>query len=128
MRSAPPVAPFIVLAAACFGASEPLASDTGAVVEVSLWPIDPVEFAGQPSRTRPAVDAHVVVLDDEGREVADETTGADGTARILLAPGSYTMRVDECPGAMSGPSEDAAVVVSAGAFATVALTCDTGIR
>ncbi|HEX6639876.1 MAG TPA: carboxypeptidase-like regulatory domain-containing protein, partial [Thermoanaerobaculia bacterium] len=106
----------------------PLATDTGAIVEVSLWPVDPVEVAGQPTRTRPAVDAHVLVLDENGRAVADQTTGADGRAHILLAPGRYTIRIDECPGAMSGPKEDAAVTVAPGEFAAVALTCDTGIR
>lgn len=118
----------VVLTAGCFNPSEPLSSDTGVLVEVSLWPIDPVQIEGEPARTRPAVDAHVVVLDGEGREVADGRTAADGAARIVLRPGTYLVRVDECPGAMSLPKEDATIAVSAGAFASVALACDTGIR
>lgn len=118
----------LVALTACAGGSTPLAPDTGATIEVHLWPVDPVEIEGQPSRTRPAVDAEFVVLDDDGDEVADGTTDAEGRARILLAPGTYRIRVVECPGAMSGPKEDGAVTVTAGAFATLVLTCDTGIR
>lgn len=118
----------LVALTACAGGSTPLSPDTGAVVEVTLWPVDPVEVEGQPSRSRPSVGAHVVVLDRDGDEVAGGTTDADGRARIVLAPGSYAVRVVECPGAMSGPKEDVAVSVTAGAFASVTLTCDTGIR
>ena len=128
MRSAIRAIALVVIAAGCFNPSEPLATDTGAMVTVSLWPVDPVEIEGQPSRTRPAVDAHVVVLDEGGREVAEAHTAGDGVARIMLRPGEYIVRVDECPGAMSPPKEDASVAVIAGAFASVALSCDTGIR
>lgn len=128
MRGRPFIITLVILSGACFNATEPLANDTGTIVQVSLWPVNPVEIEGQPSPPRPAVDARVVVLDENGDEVADATTDRSGRARIVVAPGSYTIRVTECPGAMSGPKEDASVVVTAGAFASAALTCDTGIR
>lgn len=128
MRVRAAVPALFLIAAACFNATEPLANDTGAIVEVALWPVNPVEIEGQPSETRPAVGARVVVLDGDGDEVADGTTDDSGRARILVAPGTYTIRVTDCPGAMSGPKEDATVVVTSGVFASAALTCDTGIR
>ena len=123
------IVPLVSLAlAACAGSPEPLASDTGVVAEVGLWPIDPVEVAGQPSRTRPAVGARVVALDGSGDEIAEGTTDGDGRARLLLPPGEYTIAVEECPGAMSLPKENVDVAVQAGSFASASLTCDTGIR
>ena len=121
---------FVLLVATlgCFNASEPLATDTGVTVEVGLWPVDPVEVEGQPSRTRPAAGAHVVARSADGEEAGDAVTDEDGVARIVLAPGTYTIAVTECPGAMSLPKENATVDVRAGAFATAALACDTGIR
>ena len=123
-----PVVSSLIAVSACFGSTEPLSSDTGALVRVSLWPIDPVEIEGQPSRTRPAAGARVVVLDDDGNDVARATTDDQGMARIHLAPGSYTVTVVECPGAMSLPKENAQVTVADGSFAEAALACDTGIR
>ena len=93
-----------------------------------MWPVDPVEIEGQPSAGRPIGGARIVVLDAQGDETAAATTEEDGTARILLAPGSYELRVVECPGAMSGPKENAMATVSAGAFTAIAFTCDSGIR
>jgi len=126
MRASPVF--LLLFALGCTGRAASLDPDTGIDVQVSLWPVDPVEIAGQPSRTRPAVDALVVVRDASGREVADDRTGADGSARFLLAPGSYVVSVEECPGAMSLPKENASVEVSAGAFVAARLACDTGIR
>lgn len=117
-----------IVAGGCMGSAEPLASDTGVIVEVALWPIDPVEVEGQPSRTRSAVGARVVAFDTGGDEVTSRLTDDQGVARLLLAPGSYTIRVVECPGAMSLPKENADVTVSAGAFESARLACDTGIR
>jgi hypothetical protein len=114
--------------AACFGATEPLATDTGVSVEVGLWPIDPVEVEGQPSRTRPAAGALVVVRSLDGDDVEQARTNEHGVVQMVIAPGSYVVTVAECPGAMSLPKEDAPVDVTAGSFARATLTCDTGIR
>lgn len=114
--------------AACYGSSEPLASDTGVSVLVSRGPIDPVEIQGQSTNTAPVAGARVLVRpvgDDDAREAK---TDDDGLARILLAPGSYTISVAECPGAMSLPKENATITVTAGAFTSTSLVCDTGIR
>ena len=121
--------PLVVLAvAACSGATEPVASDTGVLAQVRLWPVDPVEIEGQPSRTRPATGARVVVRDGRGRRIAEMVTAENGSARILVQPGSYVVAVVECPGAMSLPKEDVEVIVTRGSFAGADLTCDTGIR
>ena len=114
--------------AGCYGSSEPLASDTGVSVLVARGPIDPVEVEGQATNSAPVAGARVLV-DRLGNGDAEEaTTGDDGVARILLAPGTYTISVTECPGAMSLPKEDATITVMAGAFTSTSLVCDTGIR
>ena len=118
----------LFVAAGCVGSTHPPASDTGVVVEVGLWPVDPVEIAGQPSRTRPAPGATVVALDASGREAAEGSTGEDGRVELRLAPGEYSIAVRACPGAMSLPKENVAVTITPGSFTEARLHCDTGIR
>ena len=120
---------FAVLAlAACYGSTEPLPGDTGVRVLVAKGPIDPVEVEGQPRNTAPVPGARVVVRTVDGDGVEDATTDDEGIARLLLAPGSYTIVVTSCPGTMSLPKESATVVVVSGEFAFAELVCDTGIR
>ncbi|HEX6589752.1 MAG TPA: carboxypeptidase-like regulatory domain-containing protein [Longimicrobiales bacterium] len=119
---------FALLGSACAGGATPLSPDTGTVVEVTLWPVNPVEIEGQPAPVRPVAGARIVAFDADGDAIARDTTDEKGRARILLAPGAYEIRVVECPGAMSGPKEDGTITVSAGAFTAIAFTCDSGIR
>ena len=87
-----------------------------------------VETPDMTTNVAPVAGARVVVRPAEEGDEHEATTDADGLARVALAPGSYTIRVVECPGAMSLPKEDAAVTVREGAFASAELVCDTGIR
>ena len=118
----------IVTVVACYGSSEPLATDTGVRILVSRGPINPVETPDMTTNVAPVAGARVVVRPAEEGDEHEATTDADGLARVALAPGSYTIRVVECPGAMSLPKEDASVTVREGAFASAELVCDTGIR
>lgn len=118
----------LVAMAACYGSTEPLDPDTGASVLVTRGPINPVEMEGDPPNTAPVAGARVVARAVAGGDVEQARTDESGVARILLAPGSYTITVVECPGAMSLPKEEASITVTAGAFASTGLVCDTGIR
>ena len=118
----------VLATVACYGSSEPLATDTGVRILVSRGPINPVVTPDMTTNVAPVAGARVVVRPAGGGDEHEATTDADGLARVALAPGSYTIAVVECPGAMSLPKEDAAVTVREGAFASAELVCDTGIR
>jgi hypothetical protein len=108
---------------------ERLAVPSGSGVRgvVTLGPLCPVVREDQPCPDRP-FEATLVLRDGGGNEVGRATSGADGRYEIAAAPGRYTLEpqpVDGRPLPFAGPI---AVTIEAGAWATVEVAYDSGIR
>ncbi len=91
---------------------------------VTRAPTMPVCIAGQPC-SKPAVGVRLIFLRN-GDAAKSVVTGAGGTYRLQLAPGTYSVRV-------AGLSRiqrlsPATVVVRRGVFTRQAFLIDTGIR
>ena len=91
---------------------------------VTRAPTMPVCIAGQPC-SKPAVGVRLTFVHD-GVAAKSVVTGAQGQYRVLLSPGSYTVRV-------AGLSRiqrlsPVTVVVRRGVVARQAFVIDTGIR
>jgi hypothetical protein len=71
-------------------------------------------------------EATITVVDRQGRQVTQVRAAADGTFRVQLAPGAYTLR-PESPGLLPRASEQQ-VTVEPGKLTRVAIHYDTGIR
>lgn len=98
---------------------------TGAYGTVTAGPTCPVERAGQPCPPRPVsarIDAHAA----DGRVAASTQSGADGSYRIGLTPGNYTLVV--VTGSTYPRCPDTPVSVAPGAATRADISCDTGIR
>lgn len=103
---------------------------SGVAGRVSLGPQCPVEIQGAPCADEPAASARVTVARQlpgdsygGGDVVARTTTQADGSYRVAVPPGEYVVTADA---GMSCELMDARV--AAGAYSTVDIPCDTGIR
>lgn len=97
---------------------------SGVTGRVTLGPQCPVEIQGQPCADQPAAGVKVTVAKKLGGEkVASTTTNADGSYRVSVEPGDYVVTAD------AGMScEEVETRVTASAFSTVDVPCDTGIR
>jgi hypothetical protein len=120
-----------VLAVAACGAvarPEPVSSppDSGIEGHTLAAPTCPVVVAGNPCPARP-ISATVVVKEGTGREVARFTSGNDGSYRVPMAPGTYTL--SQPAGTQRLPElKPVPVTVVAGRYTALDLTFDTGIR
>jgi hypothetical protein len=110
--------------------TEPPADESGIMGRVQLGPQCPVETVDNPCPDEPAAGVRVTVgLQPPGEAyaigevVARTTTDADGTYRVAVPPGEYVVTADA---GMSCELMDARVTT--GAYATVDIPCDTGIR
>jgi hypothetical protein len=121
----PAVAVALLLAAcggrAVSGSAPPSGTVHGSVL---AGPTCPVERVGHPCPPRPVV---ATIQASEGtRVVASTRSATDGTYRLAVPAGSFTIRAvtgTAFPRCGSQP-----VVVATGTDVEVALTCDTGIR
>lgn len=116
----------LVALASCGG--NPAASQgSGIEGRITVGPSCPVQQAGSPCPDRPLV-AEVRVLDASGRQVARFESIADGSFRLNLRPGRYTL-VPRTPGGGSLPrAEPQTVLVAAGRYTRVEIAFDSGIR
>lgn len=119
----------IVLVAACSGGDSPPAvtGDSGIEGTVTIGPTCPVVTPDANCDDRPFAAELVIVERGTQRLVARTRSGADGRFRVALAPGEYTI-LPATRG--SGPPIGAPVdaTVRRGAFTTVTVTFDSGIR
>lgn len=116
------------LSACAGGASAGGPSDGTAGIRgrVRLGPMCPVQQANSPCPDRP-IEADITVTTPDGRRVAAGRSDADGTYRISLPPGSYTV-VAQRVGAAFGSGKPVSVDVPAGTFVHLDLAVDSGIR
>src|SRR5260221_13675430 len=99
--------------------------DSGIVGQLTIGPLGPVERPGT-INYRP-YEGTVIVLDQEEKMVTQFRSGPDGSFRISLKPGTYTLH----PESAVRPYPRAAkqiVKVSNGQFTQVRINYDTGIR
>jgi hypothetical protein len=68
------------------------------------------------------------VVDPSGNEVTRFTSSADGSFRVPLAPGAYTLRQPASPSRALPVLRPVTVQVVAGRYTSVVLDFDTGIR
>jgi hypothetical protein len=115
-----------IVLVAC-GGDDPSASDSGIRGTAHVGPQCPVVQAGSPCPDAP-FDGEIQVTTPEGEEVATTSTEANGSFEVALDPGTYVVNiVTQNPG---GPpfAEPVTVEVDAGAFTSVDLAVDSGIR
>lgn len=117
------------LVAACgtvTGGGTPEPSGTATLFgQVLAGPQCPVEQEGVPCPPAPVKGALVEALQD-GRMVTSVETGVDGRWRLMVAPGSWTVRT-QAPEGLPSTAEQS-VTVRAGDRRDVPLLLDTGIR
>ena len=93
---------------------------------VLAGPVCPVErIPPDPNCADRPIVAHLTLSHGGGGGGGQASSGADGMFEIRAAPGRYTLSATTRE-AMRCDSQ--AVVVSAGAFTDVQVSCDTGIR
>ncbi len=94
---------------------------------VTAGPTCPVERVGAPPCVAPLA-ATIVVKTAAGVEVTRFRSAADGTFRVDLAPGTYTLvGISPNPSGLPRPIPVTATVIS-GQYVQVNVTFDTGIR
>jgi hypothetical protein len=114
---------------ACADASTSGVSGAGAAGiqgKVLLGPMCPVQQAGSPCPDRP-IKAEIIVAASDGKAVATGHSDGDGSYRISLLPGSYTVTAKR-PGGAFGTGKPVAVRVPVGTFVQLNLQIDSGIR
>jgi len=94
--------------------------------KVLLGPMCPVQQVGSPCPDKP-IEADITVTDSDGKTVATGHSHADGTYRISLLPGSYTVTAKR-PGGGFGFGKPVTVNVSDGTDVQLNLLVDSGIR
>jgi hypothetical protein len=120
----------ILVLAGCGDESPEAKTQSGVAGRVYVSPQCPVETAVDTCEDQPAANITVSVSWQipgdsyaAGDVVARATTDDDGSYHIVVAPGDYVVTADAD---MSCELMDASV--TDGAFATVDIACDTGIR
>jgi hypothetical protein len=101
--------------------------DSGIEGTTQASPTCPVVSPGNACPPR-AISATVVVLDQAGHEVTRFTSGADGSFRVALTPGAYTLSQPTSPSRVLPRLQPVRVQVVAGRYTSVVLDFDTGIR
>jgi hypothetical protein len=86
-------------------------------------PADP-EATTEPCTT--PYSAAVAVLDRDGKVVARVTSGADGSFKVDLPPGMYTLAPQNTDPYPNAPSQSVTVV--AGQYVSVQINYDSGVR
>ena len=117
-----------LLVSACADEGVVGSSGQGAGIQgkVLLGPMCPVQRAESPCPDRP-IEADITVTGSDGKTVASGRSGADGTYRISLSPGTYTVTAKR-PGSGFGVGKPVSVDVPAGTFVHLSLLVDSGIR
>lgn len=116
---------FGVLIASCDGNGTTVGS--GIEGSVTIGPMCPVVQEGTPCPDQP-YQADVVVRDDAGDVITTFRSAEDGTFRVALKAGSYTLDPQSPDGASLPYAAPVDVVVRSGAYTHVDISYDSGIR
>ena len=106
-------------------ACRPSPPTSGLEGQVLIGPMCPVVQAGTPCPDQPYA-ATIAVHDDQGQEVAEFASDAQGGFKVNLAPGTYTLVPQSPDGFTMAPEQDA--TVSANSYTIVTINYDSGIR
>jgi carboxypeptidase family protein len=98
----------------------------GILGKVLLGPMCPVQQVGSPCPDRP-IKADITVTASDGKVIATGRSDEDGTYRISLAPGSYTVTAKQ-PSEGFGFGKPITVRVRADTYVRLNLLVDSGIR
>ena len=121
----PLLAAFALIAAQCDSNGKPPSSGIEGLV--TIGPVCPVERVDTPCPDKP-YQAMIVVKNDQGNEVARVQSGQDGRFRVALEPGAYTLAPQSSNEGSFPFASEQQVEVQAGAFTTVSIEFDSGIR
>ena len=100
-------------------------TESGIEGAVTIGPTCPVQRIDSPCPDRP-YEATIVVLDSGRHLVAEARSDAQGTFRVPLPPGTYTLSPQSL--AALPYAAEQTVTVSPGRFASVHIQFDSGIR
>ncbi|MFO1532566.1 MAG: hypothetical protein ABR562_02535 [Thermoplasmatota archaeon] len=118
----------VAIASLVAGCAAPAPS--GIQGHVLVGPTCPVQHdPPQPGCDDRPLQTRLVAADAEsGKAAAEFSSGADGSYKVTLAPGTYVVRQPD--GAATPPTcaPTEPVTVRAGAYATLNVSCDSGIR
>jgi hypothetical protein len=116
----------LLLAAVACGNGSAGDGDSGIEGRVTIGPQCPVEQMGSPCPDAP-YEALITVTRD-GDTVEQTRSRADGTFRIPLQPGTYTVVAGPVDGSSMPFGRQVEVVVTTGALTHIDLSVDSGIR
>jgi hypothetical protein len=129
MRFALALAALALLAVAGCMAGPP--AGTGVQGTVFLGPTCPVQRdPPDPQCADRPYAADLALTTPDGRLAKTFSSDANGTFRVDVEPGTYIIRSaqQDAPSHPACSSTDGSFVVAAGAYTTVQVSCDTGIR
>ncbi len=115
-------------AAGCLSGGPAL--DSGIEGVVLLGPTCPVEREPpEPGcEDRPYETSLVVTTADQARVVKEFRSDANGTFRVAVAPGTYQIRSAAAADVLPYCSVAEPIIVHAGSYTNVTVSCDSGIR
>jgi hypothetical protein len=117
---------FVLLAATCDNGSTTTVS-SGIEGTVTIGPMCPVERPDSPCPDQPYA-ATIVIEDSDGEEAAHTESAGDGRFRVALPPGRYTLAPQSPDGAQLPYASEQQVEVRDGAYTSVTVAYDSGIR
>jgi hypothetical protein len=120
------VAVLVALAlAACGGSTS--GSVTGVRGTVTLGPACPVESQQSPCADVPFATV-VSFFDASGAQVASVRSGGDGSFRVNIVPGTYSVKASPQVGLSPAGTQPSSVTVPKHGYVVVTLRVDSGIR
>jgi hypothetical protein len=102
-------------------------TNSGIEGRVTVGPMCPVERVDTPCPDQP-YQATIVVLDANAHNVKSFESAADGSFRVALAPGHYTLDPQPANGSPLPAAAPQDVDVRSGAYTHVDVQYDSGIR
>jgi hypothetical protein len=120
--------PVLLLLAATVACGNGSAGDSGSGIEgrVTIGPQCPVEQMGSPCPDAPY--EALITVTREGDTVEQTRSNTDGTFRIPLDPGTYSVVAGPVDGSSMPFGRQVEVVVKPGTLTHVDLSVDSGIR
>ena len=117
----------VLLLAPALACGDEATLDSGIEGEVRIGPLSPVVSEGQEGEDSKPYSAVIRIKSiPEGEVVAETTSGDDGRFRVALAPGRYLVEPEQGDPLPIASTQE--VTVEPGAFTTIRIDYDSGIR